>query len=122
MAQSQQATDQERDIPAYEQHRIRSDRRMAIFDRLMIVSFGHRSVSFVNGWEYVPVRRRRTLLKEIDDLQSRRLLRSIEKVASNSPAHLRGDGKTNNDPFSIRRVVVSSCAPPSGTTRLREIP
>jgi len=56
------------DIPAYQQKEIRDDRRVAIFDRLMIVTFGHRSVSFVKDWKYVPIRRRRALLRKVDEL------------------------------------------------------
>lgn len=39
-----------------------------IFARLHRVVFGHRSLSFVRDWKYVPVRERRRLLREVDDL------------------------------------------------------
>lgn len=47
-----------------------SDRRSVspIYDRLSKVMFGHRSLSFVNDWKYVPLRERRRLLREVDDL------------------------------------------------------
>lgn len=44
------------------------DRSLAIYDRLSRVTFGHRSLSFCANWTYVPLRERRRLLREVDDL------------------------------------------------------